>query len=1025
MIERISGVEQREINRDHQSKKTQRIAQQMIKKYIDFEKVLISSDPQLTFSTMWNKLDNVLKEDKRFLSYRSYLEGFNAAVKNCQDNLEENDLNISFPKLLVSSNRPDTFQTEAWFSDGQKLLSYYINWMTKLADEHHTLTLEDIFLSLIFHSAVLKSAVLQSILSSIVDSSVDLQLIFDLPMVSVRVDNEKYHTNTYINDQAVHQAQVFLSPLTTFLLYKYFEQDNCSKNKKIFVVSDLYTSLRLQSTTQNILLDFGMNRFLKAAVYVLREYIGLQLPEYSWYQVIGIDKAYSLSLENWQSIVHNVYNFTEINKSSETIRIRKPIGKSKENLNIAVEMHKLFKKTNNQKNSGIQFLEGLEQLHKTLLNNNAPLNELALVGWFLSKAPDYEISTIETYSKTITARWLLITQKVDFYDCIEEDFISLYQELIELGRTERAKNNIAVRIDYIHKYLVDNYGIEPIAQLASGTRVHHKTGYISEKMFQAILSRTESLETPKEEIESIRLSMILGQRCGLRIGEIAKIMLRDIATTSSYLEVRDNKYGNNKTSSALRRVLLNPLLTKSDMTLFRKVAARRSKAKGDTLIANQAGSSYKASDLSNVMNSLIKSTTGLSHLTTHSLRHSCLTNFQLMSFLYDPDYGFDKSSLESIRNLKKLLPYEDDEAIEVLSYFETSLEFKKNYVLAGIAGHATPRTTYESYIHLTDIQLGVLLCQLDFKLGVKHNEMLGIPRRRKKEFQNSAIKTNEYLIKKLKIKSLSKPKTSKRLKITNQKDVKTRRYAFDEVRQILEAYSNKQDYEEMMIVFDVKEEVFERWLYNAKKLKSDSIFQTIHGNSRLLSPVDKTNLLPAKDRFLEDGELMTQMTNKFRKLYKTKSQRESMHKFVVHTLTNSQYNKNYINFTNYQNLNDYLQILEKLVIKKDICINIYNYDQATPKDQKQWQNVIKKLSSSQIKKVKLVMIESKGYKKEIRAELSLSSQTEKIRLEERVLSEQLINQWTVRTIQIFCHYVYILISERLKPTEILNHEINC
>lgn len=65
---------------------------------------------------------------------------------------------------------------------------------------------------------------------------------------------------------------------------------------------------------------------------------------------------------------------------------------------------------------------------------------------------------------------------------------------------------------------------------------------------------------------------------------------------------------------------------------------------------------------------------------------------------------------------------------------------------------------------------------------------------------------------------------------------------------------------------------------------------------------------------------------------------------------------------------------------------------------------MKLLASSQIKKCNVAdRLNGKIYKKQIRAELSLSSQTEQTRLGNREKSNLPINQWTVRTLQIFCH----------------------
>lgn len=50
------------------------------------------------------------------------------------------------------------------------------------------------------------------------------------------------------------------------------------------------------------------------------------------------------------------------------------------------------------------------------------------------------------------------------------------------------------------------------------------------------------------------------------------------------------------------------------------------------------------------------------------------------------------------------------------------------------------------------------------------------------------------------------------------------------------------------------------------------------------------------------------------------------------------------------------------------------------------------------------------YQKKIRVDLSLVSQTEDERIGNRSESDLPISAWTVRTLQIFCHYVFIMIG---------------
>lgn len=515
-----------------------------------------------------------------------------------------------------------------------------------------------------------------------------------------------------------------------------------------------------------------------------------------------------------------------------------------------------------------------------------------------------------------------------------------------------------------------------------------------------------------DEKQAISLTLILGQRCGLRIGEIVKIRIRDIAETQNYLEVRNNKFGNNKSLSALRRISLSQLLLESDMQLIRRVYIKRSKYKNQTLIANQAGTPYNSNAISKVISTLIKEVTGLKYLTTHHLRHSCLTNFQLMSFLYDKDYKFNNHS--SAKFLKSLLPYEDKQAVNIINHFETSLAYKKVYALAGVAGHASPSTTFASYVHLTGIQIGLLLYHVDFKLSVKHAPLLKTPRRRKHEIENVPLKINEYLIYKMKLPELPQPKSSKSVSenLTKQTD-KTKRYAFDEVNQILEAYTEKDDYEYLMHIYDVSQDTFEKWLYNAQQLRRASEFQTTKGNPRLFDPNNKHSLLPVKDRYGDDRKNMIRMTDKFRDIYKGSNDKGAINKFVFHTLINAQPSKNFIIFKHPADIYNYLEIVCQLVYKKNISLKVYNYEQASEADQTSWNLALKTIPRSQMEFNELDYAKGRSYQKKIRAELSLTSQTQPIRIENRLDSNIPISQWSVRTLQIFCHYVYIMIGEKL------------
>lgn len=165
--------------------------------------------------------------------------------------------------------------------------------------------------------------------------------------------------------------------------------------------------------------------------------------------------------------------------------------------------------------------------------------------------------------------------------------------------------------------------------------------------------------------------------------------------------------------------------------------------------------------------------------------------------------------------------------------------------------------------------------------------------------------------------------------------MKPKRYSFNEVRQTLELHDREEDFKERMDIYKLDQDTFEKWLQNARQLRNYPAFKTIHGNSRLFAPDDNRSLLPVFDRYVEDNNILMQMTNKFRDLYKIEERQKPMLQFIAHTLTNSQYHKNYIIFNQALDLYGYIQVLGQLVFKKNINLKIYHYAQANDNDNEQ------------------------------------------------------------------------------------------
>ena len=62
MNQRASGIEKREKNRSVNLEKSNKRAQRLVKKHVDFDLVAKSEDQQEVFNIMWEEFDNELKK---------------------------------------------------------------------------------------------------------------------------------------------------------------------------------------------------------------------------------------------------------------------------------------------------------------------------------------------------------------------------------------------------------------------------------------------------------------------------------------------------------------------------------------------------------------------------------------------------------------------------------------------------------------------------------------------------------------------------------------------------------------------------------------------------------------------------------------------------------------------------------------------------------------------------------------------------------------------------------------------------
>lgn len=209
--------------------------------------------------------------------------------------------------------------------------------------------------------------------------------------------------------------------------------------------------------------------------------------------------------------------------------------------------------------------------------------------------------------------------------------------------------------------------------------------------------------------EGLAVLLILAYRTGLRRGELLKLRLSDIEKSDEYwFYVVNNRYGNNKTDSARRRIPVYLLLLPRELERFRQYLNQRiaqNRNHTNTLLFSEPHAvtvPHRGSMVSGLTKDLL-SFQGLNELSFHHFRHSALTNlFVVME--ENPDM------------IAKLTGYSVEQARKIRSelFCSNPISSRDKYsAIAGLAGHLSPDTTFLHYIHETSLHIWKRLSKFD------------------------------------------------------------------------------------------------------------------------------------------------------------------------------------------------------------------------------------------------------------------------------------------------------------------------
>ena len=445
------------------------------------------------------------------------------------------------------------------------------------------------------------------------------------------------------------------------------------------------------------------------------------------------------------------YNREKINSNTKQLQwdelfeldYSRPVNTSRKSISYPAFSKNLIRAVHEElKDTRINAIDGIEQLQDEFTQPNAQ----RILGWVRQLLDDKSINqeSISKYVGCIGRDWLMLTINEDIDKWDGEDFEIIYEQVIQSKTKDGRKKSVLNkdsnfedklagsndslymdkfkdaqgftygRLRAFHDYQREYHDAPYVYFAWHHNRQVVKANIISPRIYHAMKVYIDESKLTLEQKRICLVVLSLAYRTGLRIKELIGIKVSDIADiyTDTYNQeidepkiwIRPNRYRRLKSSSASRVIPINCLLKKDEMDLFIEIFKHQKRLKRKYLFSQGSGKQPLPSMFfSNMMKLIWDRLLGEHDFTFHSFRHTAISQLALV---------LGKSSLASIMT--------DYDAKQCETIIEDILGYHKAQGtwcgLSNFAGHLTPDTTFEHYIHTAHLQTGIQLADAKLQL---------------------------------------------------------------------------------------------------------------------------------------------------------------------------------------------------------------------------------------------------------------------------------------------------------------------
>ncbi|MGR5144353.1 tyrosine-type recombinase/integrase [Photobacterium sp. DNB23_23_1] len=942
------GIEARESKRLKTIENVKRHTQQLLDKH--FPNPNNRPSPEL-FEDKWLKL--IAELEKTFGTQRDYRLAFNSAIRTVKRYQDQFRWKVSPPSFLVTHKEPTQLRTLPWLKAAWAVHSFYVEWFNNVLLSKKLQNPADIYqsllMSLIFHSGQCSANIITAFCHELIQGPLKLQHWQDNIFVTLTLEDSKLNTNCYVNDEAKTLYHCYFHPITLGLLRLWL-----AANKTGWIPPkdsrELYNTL-CAGIKPPAYLPTSLTYFCKAAIYTCETFDGVELSEALVEYRIERTKSYALPPSNISRIIEPKVNqtlnnhFYQFNKDI-TVEHKNQVTSSKgRTKGMPALIKQCFADENpNEKLSPNRLRDKLEHLDA---NIELSETESVLIHWFIYKTWSCTTSTLRQYNANLTRKWLYIGQKCELSSFSSEDIEQLYKNLVFSHKSAKSQKYFAMRLKDLHGFAVQNYSFPELTSSyfhVDAGQQHTRSGFIDEGLFSALLNNIQQLaDLNNAEKICLQSLCILSYRCGLRLNELKKLQLKHIeASSTGWIDIRENRFGDNKTASSLRKVPLFPLLLGHEKQIVSKhlqskMAARTSMGNLVFTLGQNINQPFDTFLVSNFVGETLKALSGLSYLVFHHLRHSCFSRLHLLLELDD--------ELDAIPNI---VPYNKQQRHKIRHTITGKSLQNGYYAIAIFAGHELPEMTFSHYLHFSDWISATKINQATYPLSQKQAVQIGLSSRQHHRNHKGNAQPKDflpYLIKKLKIEPIQSIVTDGITPIQVEPCSTGETISIPICYQVLEQVEKGISIQEIAYKYRIEQETVDKWLANAKYIKSLKT-NNLNQRPRHFSNARRHKLLPGKLKSVAENKIVNIAIAKLRNNYPR--QKEEITEMLRYALKHTSESKSGIYFNSPDTLNQFIKTFHFMVPKSSWrAITLYH---GNSMKRVEWRKALQGLKQRQEKK---------------------------------------------------------------------------